>query len=156
MKCCPMCDEIKSMAHFHKGGTTYCKKCCRVYAQKWHQKNYVAHPRIYEVPDHIKPTRCANKDDILWAAGFFEGDGSFGGSGTTASAAQKNRWPLDKLKEVFGGTVNSYELKDANTKGESVWYYRWSLCGPLARSFGVNIYPFVSPRRQEQIRSKIL
>ena len=81
---------------------SYCRPCHRAYQRA----RYVPKPyKAYQSPKHHKPTKRATTEDIVWAAGFFEGDGTCSGTAGNASATQKSRWPLDKLREVFGGTV---------------------------------------------------
>ncbi len=77
-----------------------------------------------------------------WVAGIFEGDGcSFRNHNTeVVSITQKNEWLGDKLKLLFGGSINKQEL---NT---------WLIYGTQARGFLQTIYCLLSPRRQEQIR----
>lgn len=90
--------------------------------------------------------------DIAWAAGIFEGEGwsssTAGGRPTThAAVGQKERWFLDRLRALFGGSVylSARIGRNANT-------HQWHIHGPRARGFLMTIYKFLSPRRQAQLR----
>ena len=97
------------------------------------------------------------RDKILWAAGFMDGEGSFrqtklshrqrGSATHTVSATQKEREPLDQLCMLFGGVVRLYPQ---HTTGRS--YYKWTVNGPTARGIMMMLFPFLSSRRQGQIR----
>ena len=94
----------------------------------------------------IGPTERATNREILWGAGFFEGDGTAtkNGRSSQASISQKTRWPLEKMRYHFGGTVSTQGLN-----------YQWQVSGARARGFLMTIYGLVSPRRQSQI-AKVL
>lgn len=89
---------------------------------------------------------------IEWIAGFLEGEGSFSSKSSGSrkrpyrnseiQATQLQRWPLDKLVSLIGGTI-------CLSKGK---YWRWSGSGGLARGLAMTIYSLMSLRRQEQIR----
>lgn len=91
----------------------------------------------------IKPTLL----DIAWAAGIYEGEGSCQGRphkgsthGDHVTVSQKDKWLLEKLKQLFGGSIKKHT-------GDC---YLWFLCGPRCRGFLMTIYPFLSPRRKLQ------
>lgn len=85
--------------------------------------------------------------DIMWAAGFWEGEGAVGIR--SAGASQTSKWPLLKLKGCFGGAITvSYK---ANGNRKTCW--QWWICGDDGRAFIKAIYPYLSPRRQLQINS---
>lgn len=95
--------------------------------------------------------------DIAWAAGIFEGEGWCGrtvrykngtGTGTRLSVGQKDRWLLDRLQALFGGTISVNHQRF----GE-FWY--WRLSGPRCRGFLMTIYKFLSPRRKAQARNAL-
>lgn len=92
--------------------------------------------------------------DIAWAAGFLEGEGYFGatqgsnGYGVSrVSAVQQQKWPLEKLQKLFGGTISARPAY-RSTKP----YFRWYIHQARARGVMMTIYSFMSVRRQEQIR----
>jgi hypothetical protein len=90
--------------------------------------------------------------EIVWAAGFYEGEGSVGPRAVVVS--QRERWPLERLQRQFGGTISAVKipLNRPNTRP----YSNWILCGDAARLFVHLIYPHLSPRRQEQINGKFV
>lgn len=99
----------------------------------------------------IKASVKATPRLIEWAAGFLEGEGSFSGGGThgygRVSAPQVQRWPLEQLQKLFGGTIADYREK-RNT-------YHWWVTGSRARGVMMTLYSLVSPKRQEQIRAAL-
>lgn len=52
--------------------------------------------------------------DAYWLAGFFEGEGSFSGDGHVRITQVVTRWPLDQVREAFGGRVIEYETDAVN------------------------------------------
>jgi hypothetical protein len=83
--------------------------------------------------------------DIAWAAGLFEGEGSIGCR--MVAITQKDTWCLFTLKAKFNGTVGN-ERADGTSQ--------WWLCGQAARNFVKAIYPYLSPRRKNQIDSTFI
>lgn len=86
--------------------------------------------------------------DIYWAAGLFEGEGSIA-KHAIAFVTQKDAWVLLRVRSLFGGTVG----------GPYVWrtrtFYRWFAAGARGRGFLMTIYPLLSPRRRQQIRAAL-
>lgn len=102
-------------------------------------------------------------NDLAWAAGFYEGEGSCGVWGKLRWNEKAKRWikpqlrvdvvqkepePLYKLREIFGyGSV----LRD---KYNVVYHYRTS--AKLAKHFLESILPFIiNPRKIEQANGAI-
>ena len=93
--------------------------------------------------------------DIEWAAGFFEGEGSFShnrGSGYVC-ISQNNSWPNEKMQRLFGGTL---KFKQVDAKRNPHITSFWFITGPRARGFVMTIYSLLSPKRQMQIRAGLL
>lgn len=93
--------------------------------------------------------------DIAWAAGIWEGEGSIWGARPSrpsfaVNVTQKDRWILDKLKELFGGGVY---LRSPNSKNVC---HTWTCSGPRAFGFIYTIFSFLSPRRREQVKKFIV
>lgn len=99
------------------------------------------------------------EQELIWAAGFWEGEGSVANNygkprksdgrrpvNITVSADQKDRWVLDRLVATFGGSVS--QRKD---NGMFIWY----LCSKRGVSFLQSIRPNLSPRRKKQIDGRI-
>jgi hypothetical protein len=85
---------------------------------------------------------------LYWAAGFIDGEGSFirQRACVEVTAAQKEEWPLLKLKEMFGGRI----------RGPYRGCFRWEIYGKSAIGIAMTLYPLLSPRRQQRIRELIL
>jgi len=62
------------------------------------------------------------------------------------SAAQVQRFPLDQLASLFGGKI--YKLSTRNL-------HSWQLGGSRAAALMRNLYPMMSPRRQDQIATAL-
>lgn len=77
--------------------------------------------------------------EIAWAAGFYEGEGTFTKNGV-CSVTQKDIWPLQFLQSNFGGEITEYN-----------GYHYWRIYGGRARGFLLTIFTFLSPRRRRQI-----
>lgn len=81
--------------------------------------------------------------DIGYAAGFYEGEGSFVGDNPkygSVTITQKDPEPLLKLRALFGGEVRLYS-----------GYHYWRLYGDECKAFIVLIFEHLSNRRKEQI-----
>ena len=85
-----------------------------------------------------------NKEAVIWAAGFYEGEGSVTERHTIVT--QVNIWPLQKLKDIFGGSIRP---KKVDIPRQPI--FAWTLAGAKGRDFIRDIYPYLSPRRQAQI-----
>lgn len=92
---------------------------------------------------------------IAWAAGIFEGEGSCGWTSRHKNCQevmvlQKDPWILYELARVFGfGKVSARKNYGPIGNGD----YRWRISGPNARGFLMTIYTFLSPRRREQVKN---
>lgn len=103
---------------------------------------------VVESVDRRMPTRQATMHDIHWLAGFFEGEGSFSDDGHVR-ITQVTRWPLDRVREVFGGRVIQYETDAINGR---ISVFCWYATGARARGIAMTMYSLLSPRRQLQAR----
>lgn len=96
----------------------------------------------------------------MWAAGFLEGEGHFRRNFSSrdhygseyVAAAQVNIEPLQKLQELFGGSIC--------TKKRGKWglgdIYEWQVCGERARVLMKAVAAHMFLRRSEQIRKASL
>ena len=93
-------------------------------------------------------------NDIHWAAGFIEGEGSFlkPPGKLRIDVHQVQKWPLEKMYNLFGGTMNLHK-RPLNSRQSPIW--GWSLRGIKARALSMTIYPLMSPKRQYQILSAL-
>jgi hypothetical protein len=95
--------------------------------------------------NRVDPVFSPNLQSICWAAGIYEGEGTCQfSSGLKMSVTQKDRWLVDVLLELFGGTI----VEVPSTRGIC---YRWCMYGSYAAGFLMTVYKFLSPKRQEQI-----
>lgn len=92
-------------------------------------------------------------EQLYWAAGFIDGEGSFGRHGGTIGiqVVQVDKWHIDKLIDIFGGNLNIFSRKEV--KGSI--YHRWAVYGPRAVVIMRQLHPLLSPRRQSRIEGLI-
>lgn len=95
--------------------------------------------------NHCPAARRPSRDDLLWAAGFLEGEGSFTYHGRTLriEAEQNEREPLDRLREMFGGWTIS--------RPRPRMTHRWYAGGARARGVMMTLYSLMFTRRRKQI-----
>lgn len=97
-------------------------------------------------PVSLLPTAEPTRDDILFFAGFYDGEGSVQASARnscTMQLVQKDPELLFRARSLWGGSIH------VNNRGIS----HWVLCGDRARVFLITIYPFLSSRRKKQIEA---
>lgn len=101
--------------------------------------------------NHLDPVAQPSSADVIFAAGFYEGEGSCHAFKTSAGVevdvCQKDPEVLYRLRDLFGGSV----VLHARKKGQETRWHRWALCGERARTFLKMIYPYLSSRRKTQI-----
>lgn len=91
--------------------------------------------------------------DLAWAAGIYEGEGScVTGSGLAVTVAQKDKWLVDRLVALFGGSALT-RPNISPTSGKRGRINVWYVTGPRARGFILTIYTLLSPRRRAQINA---
>ena len=101
------------------------------------------------------PSEVPTPHDIIWAAGFFEGDGSckpYRNGSTYLTITQKDTWVLEKLRRLFGGSIGPHHIDKARPELNNS---HWQLCGARARGFLMSVYELMSPRRQAQIQKAL-
>lgn len=91
---------------------------------------------------------------IAWAAGFIEGEGSFGCWGKTVyiAASQVQLEPLLRLQSYFGGKIRRYE-QTTNPKHSP--FYRWTINHAEARGVMFTLYTLMSPKRKFQMNKAL-
>jgi len=107
--------------------------------RKKHRPTFGKHPMRTRPPTADMALR-----DLFWAAGFLEGEGTFGQHGTVA-AEQLHREPLDRLTGLFGGRV----VFRARGNRKSIWH--WRVSGVRGRGVMLTLLPLLSRRRRSQI-----
>lgn len=93
-----------------------------------------------------------NTNELYWAAGFMEGEGSFkfqkpGGLAITAAQVQKQ--PLDRLQAILGGSITGPHLPK-NPKHHA--QYHWQASSARAAGMMMTLFSLLSPKRKEQVR----
>jgi hypothetical protein len=102
----------------------------------------------------VAPSVTPTPEEIAWAAGFLEGEGSFTWQGKyfKISAVQVDNEPLRRLLRYFGGSIREESGRRAG--GDSYQRqpsFRWTLCGNAALEVGSTLRPWLSARRQARI-----
>lgn len=89
---------------------------------------------------------------IAWAAGFLEGEGSFLRNKGYAKirATQKDREMLDRLCELFGGTV-CLDYGPARRESGRCPLWQWQIYGEKAERVMRSVMPYMSTKRSETI-----
>lgn len=87
-------------------------------------------------PIKPNPTIPFNREDLAWAAGFLDGEGSFTAytdekrskCQLSITAPQVNRQPLDRLASIIGGSVSGPQLKSkSGFVSSNKIQHRWSI-----------------------------
>jgi len=92
-----------------------------------------------------------SKLDLLWTAGFLEGDGSFqvhphNDNSPFITAGQRHKWPLNKLIDLYGGSIT----KTKTPKGKR--FFQWVLWSHNAVDLMEHLYKYMSPKSKARIR----
>lgn len=102
-----------------------------------------------------EPTVYPSHDDLVWAAGFFDGEGTVSISRSHPTATRKAyralqvsvgqvvRGPLDLLRNRWGGTVRP-------VRGRCMWH--WRVCAFRARQFLQQVLPHLRVKRADAER----
>lgn len=84
--------------------------------------------------------------EIMWAAGFYEGEGTCGcnirARSLKVGIPQHNLEPLERMRRFWGGYIHT-----PNNGRPSVW----QIYGPRAYRLLEAIYPHLSKKRQDQV-----
>ena len=91
--------------------------------------------------------------DIHWAAGFLEGEGSFDFHGCTTRivAVQVASGPLEKLQKLFGGVIRPRPHRVAHHSPANYW----CVCGHAASGLMMTLYSLMSDKRKVQIKKAL-
>jgi hypothetical protein len=96
-------------------------------------------------PQSLLPTAEPTRDDVLFFAGFYDGEGSACGTirkAIVVQVPQKDPELLYRARSLWGGSVRSPKGRDVSV---------WVMSGDRARRFLIAIYPYLSLRRKDQI-----
>lgn len=98
-------------------------------------------------PQSLLPTAEPTRDDVLFFAGFYDGEGSACGASngsTIVQVPQKDPEVILRGRSLWGGSLRQ-------PKGLDIWV--WVMSGDRARKFLQDVYPFLSNRRKVQIEA---
>jgi hypothetical protein len=96
-------------------------------------------------PQSLMPTADPTRDDVLYFAGFYDGEGSARRTttgGVTVLVPQKDPEPLFRARSLWGGSLRRPTGRDITV---------WVISGDRARNFLIAIFPFLTARRKKQI-----
>lgn len=93
--------------------------------------------------------------DIGWVAAFIEGEGhmDFHANSLRLNAGQCQLWPLEKLRDLFGGRLSVVKRGLKNPRHKD--FHRWEVSGQRAAGIIFMIYPLMSPERKARIRRAV-
>ena len=94
-----------------------------------------------------------NNDDLLWLAGWWEGEGCFTSScGRYARmhGTSTDKDVIERVASILGTTVSENTSPSRrNTNRKTI--YRTSLSGTLCKSWMIKLFPLMGNRRKEKI-----
>jgi len=96
------------------------------------------------------------KEAVIWAAGFLEGEGSFGiypnGTGGgylgKVSAGQVDLRPLEILRDLFGGCITK-DKRSHQSRFSTALLSEWQITGPSMYEALTELHPYLL-QKQEQ------
>ena len=99
--------------------------------------------------ESFQPVELPLQTDLVWIAGFLEGEGCFSYHGKygEVSATHADVDNLYYIRDKVGGSVH---LRKPGPKSKKP-LYQWRVAGAKARALMAVMYPLVSNRRQIQI-----
>lgn len=100
-----------------------------------------------------------SREDLAWAAGFLEGEGSFSVNTTgnskipTVQAAQVQEEPIDRLLKIFpfGRKYGPYQHK----RGKQPHYRFTTHTLDHSQAIAAAVWQWMSPRRKQQITNML-
>lgn len=156
LRCCK-CGQSKDEGDFywdrrhHTSRESRCRACRNEYFRQYRRGLPVTHRTTLD--EAFRRICSLEPKDLAWAAGFLEGEGSFGHSYNgklNIEASQKEREPLDRLLRFFGGSLSLGKPRGF-AKANQVGLWKWMVTGPRALALGLTIWPLLSTRRKHQI-----
>lgn len=136
---------------------SYCPECRLAYGRaQWDVNKKRGVRRSWEHLHTPKAIVSARAVDICWAAGFLEGEATFGQPPPprhrnkftqSISVYQVNPEPLLRLQSLFGGAIKDCPDRQPQWSRQCLW----SCSGARARGVMFTLFQFFSTRRQEQV-----
>src|SRR5215467_5577798 len=122
------------------------------------KKHFMGH----EHKSTAKASRQICMNDLHWVAGFLEGEAYFGrtvlnrdGSSTERITVRQNdRQTLDQLHDLLGGNVRIVQHR-TNKLARQPFIWDWGIHGSRARGAMMTLYPLMSDKRKQQIKSSL-
>lgn len=100
-----------------------------------------------ENPKTPRAKIAPSREELYWAAGFLDGEGSF--DSKKVSASQNDPELLHRLQDIFGGSVNGYKARRAT---HAPMFYHWITSGSRGRGIMMTLYQLLSTRRKARIK----
>lgn len=95
-------------------------------------------------PQSLMPTAEPTEKDVIFFAGFYEGEGSacrHGKKSIVVQVPQRDPEVLFRARSLWGGSIRQ-DYREISV---------WVMSGDRARKFLIEIFPYLSSRRQKQI-----
>src|SRR5262249_16159364 len=95
------------------------------------EKKHMLRENLPPLPERMKSLPVSDRGypvprssgDLRWAAGFLEGEGSFScRSSLQVCATQVQTWPLERLRDLFGGAISTNGRRRPGHSLCSSWY----------------------------------
>lgn len=159
VKRCALCSLQKPLIEF-SGRTlqtrrrkSYCKSCSTVKQREWYRARQTGCEPTRLHYDTPRPQCTPTTEEVAWAAGFLEGEGSFqrrAGMSLRVQATQATTEPLLRLQKLFGGRIRKEARRHPSVLSKKT-IFRWTAYGILAEQVMQSVHPWLSARRKEQI-----
>jgi len=97
------------------------------------------------------------REELAWASGFFEGEGSVAHQGYNfrIDAAQVDREPLEQLLKIIGLGKIYGPYKRENPRARPLSY--WTVCGyEKVQAVACMLWPWLSRRRKDQLKTALV
>ena len=98
--------------------------------------------------------------ELYWAAGFMEGEGSFGAyrSNTAncvlrTTVSQVQREPLERLQKMFGGNISVIKRIKERRNRQDIFQLYW--IGSKSAAIMMTLFDLMSPKRKDQIETAL-
>ena len=161
MKICSRCSQEKSLAEFQRakygllGHRAECKRCASIATSQ--RRNHTELSSLGRHPHKPPPSWCLNREDLAWAAGFYEGEGTIIAPvrrrnpnyvALALQVGQTNREPLERFRAVVAGLGKIYGAKLRPGRRPIYLYQAWTL--EAVQAIIALLWPWLSQSRKRQ------